>query len=89
MKEPADKFPLPKVCCFQIPEQNLVRVREAVLGFIGTEHLPKFSPVVQAVSETHKAWPENVLFNGIDLGGSELFHLIVLSLFPWTFSFLL
>lgn len=45
--------------------------------------------LVQAVSETHKAWPENVLFNGIDLCGSELFHLIVLSLFPWVFSFIL
>lgn len=27
---------------------------------------PNSSSLVQAVSETHKAWPENLLFNGID-----------------------
>lgn len=50
---------------------------------------PNSPRLVHAVSETHKAWPENVLFNGIDLTGSEPFHLILLFLFPWAFAFIL
>lgn len=41
-EELAGKYPLHKVCHLQILEHNLV-LWEAVLGFMGTEHLPKFS----------------------------------------------
>lgn len=50
---------------------------------------PNSPRLVQAVCGTHKAWPENVLFDKIDPGGSEMFYLIALSLFAWASSLIL
>lgn len=60
------QIPLPRACCLQTPEQNLA-LGKLCLGSLVLIICPNSSLHVQAVSETHKAWPENLLFNGIDL----------------------
>lgn len=91
VKEPAGKHPLPEARCPCIPLQSLAWWRRAFvrLGSSILNICPNSPRLVQAVSEIHKAWPENVLFDKIDLGGSELFYLIALSLFAWASSVVL
>lgn len=64
---------------------KLGRSRRPCFGSLVLNICPNSPQFVQAVSKTHKAWPEKLVFSGIDLGDSELFHLIVLSLFPELF----